>query len=240
MNQEERVEVRRYIPVARRRKRLLAGALGLLALVLSFRIGQITAVNGYTKAARDVARWRSQATEQRRVLQEKEQELANLERGSVVEKQVIEEVRADLRETRETVAGLEREIAFYKGLMDPGADPQGLDIRGFDLRKTTKSGQYVFRLVLQQVAKRHLLITGYATVTVLGHDAAGERSFSLHELSDDIVDEKIALRFRYFQTIEGTLTLPEGFRPQQVRLAARSAGRDAQEAEKFVKWVLTS
>ena len=236
MIDDERVEVRRYLPSTRRRIRLLF-ALGAVAIIMgSFQLGKWVAADDHGKAVIRAGAWETLAGKLDREVSSLRQQLVNFERGAVVDRKVIEEVRMALRDTRQNVAGLEEEIAFYRRLMDPPTGKSGLDIHGFELKPAGGSGGYDFKLVLQQVAKRHNVITGYATVTLIGVDEAGQRSLSLHQLSEDVADEKIVLRFRYFQAVEGRLTLPKGFQPRQILLSATTSGQRPQEAKKLVDW----
>ena len=43
--------------------------------------------------------------------------------------------------------------------------------------------------------------------------AGQEVNYPLVGLSDELTDELLVLSFRYFQAIQGYMTLPEGFRP---------------------------
>jgi hypothetical protein len=234
--EEERVEVRRYRPSARRRLLLLL-LLGLVvALGVSFQFGYRLGGEHYQETLRQLNEWRQQAESQQIRADTLEQQLANLERGAAVDRQVIEEVRSALRDARRQGAALQEEITFYKGLMDPGNGVRGLDLRSFELQEGDDAQSFDFKLVVQQVTTQHQLISGYATVTLLGQDSAGRREISLHELSEEVEEAKIPLRFRYFQAVEGSLSLPSDFEPHQVRLLARSSGRKGQTVEKLVDW----
>jgi hypothetical protein len=59
-------------------------------------------------------------------------------------------------------------------------------------------------------------------------------TYPLSELSDDVEEQEVPLRFRYFQAIEGEMVLPEGFQPEGLRIVARSqAPRKAEVTERF-------
>ena len=233
---EERVEVLRYSPVRRRRRRAALAIGLLLAVAASYLYGLRTAVEGVDRMRSRGENLQTELDHQTLRADSLEQQVANLRRGAEVDRQVIEDVRREMHASRERIDQLEEEIAFYKGLMDPGSGASGLDIRSFELQAAEDGSGYDFKLVLQQVAKQHNVIKGYATVTVLGQDTERERQFSLHELSEDLEDERITLRFRYFQTVEGRLRLPPDFRPQKVKLQASSTGRKAQQVEKLLDW----
>jgi hypothetical protein len=80
------------------------------------------------------------------------------------------------------------------------------------------------------------VLQGHATVTLAGETAGTPIELPLSQLSGDVEEERIKLRFRYFQSVEGSLELPAGFEPRQVLLAARSSGRKPQQVEKLLDW----
>jgi hypothetical protein len=57
------------------------------------------------------------------------------------------------------------------------------------------------------------------------------------ELRDD-KQNSIRFRFRYFQNIDGELTVPEGFEPREIMVVAKMTGRNNQRLEKKFDWQL--
>ena len=59
-------------------------------------------------------------------------------------------------------------------------------------------------------------------------------SYPLADLSEGIENNKLTLRFRYFQSIEGELVVPEGFEPEGFTvIAIASSPRKVQLREQF-------
>ncbi len=233
---DERVEVVRYRPARRRLLWLSLLALALLAIAASFLLGTHVTVQRYDELLQREQALRVERDALARRNQELEQQVVNLQRGADVDREVIEEVRQAMHDYRQQIARLEEEITFFKGLMAPGSEAVGLDIHSFTVQRTELASRYDFKLLLRQVAKEHGVIQGYATVTLVGDGESGPLELPLSELSSEVEDERIKLRFRYFQAVEGSLDLPEGFRPRQVALAARASGRQPQEVDKLLDW----
>jgi len=63
-------------------------------------------------------------------------------------------------------------------------------------------------------------------------------SFKLRELSESVSTDTVKLRFKYFQTVKGELTLPVGFDPEAIELVARSIGSEAVTIEKRFGWLV--
>lgn len=166
------------------------------------------------------------------------QEVANLSLASEVDQHASEEVRTDVIELRQQIASLEADISFYRGLMAPSEANSGLSIGEVNIVETAVAGHYAFKIVMQQLATNHQVLNGTLEVTVVGRSNGGETRVPLYQLSDDIDSEEIKLRFKYFQNIEGELTLPEGFEAQKLELAAQSSGRDGVKVTKSFGWLV--
>ncbi|QFU74517.1 hypothetical protein EY643_01950 [Halioglobus maricola] len=153
-----------------------------------------------------------------------------------MDQQALELVRQELAAQKEHIATLEEGLRFYKSLMAPGEIAQGLSLRSPELVAMEKERQYTFRIVAQQEARKHSLLKGHLSVELDGLLEGEDVSYPLSELSADVDAGKIALRFRYFQSIEGQLTLPEGFEPSQLRLVATATSPRKAEVREAFPW----
>ena len=146
----------------------------------------------------------------------------------------LEIVRKDIALQKDRVAELEEGVAFYKGLMAPEEIAQGLSLRKIELLATEKSDHFVFRIIAQQAAVKHTTLKGSLSIEVFGRRGEESMSYPLADLSEGIENNKITLRFRYFQSIEGELVVPEGFEPEGFTvIAIASSPRKVQLREQF-------
>lgn len=171
------------------------------------------------------------------------QDLANTAVGSEIDRAAMDDVRELLKSKNEEIAELAEENAFYKGLMAPSEREKGLSIRGWDVYSTTDPNKFRYRMVVQQLALKHLLISGYVNIQIVGSQANDkgevvEKAFHLNTLSNELNDKNIKIRFKYFQNIEGELRLPEGFTPGQVKLVAKASKPKYVELEKNYAWTV--
>ncbi len=155
-----------------------------------------------------------------------------------VDKQALQMLRGDLAAQKEQIAGLEEGLRFYRSLMAPGEIAQGLSLRPLELVAREEPGRYGFRLVAQQGAVKHSLLKGRLQAEVVGALAGEQVSYPLAQLSEDLDDEAVTLRFRYFQSIEGELVLPPGFEPQAVRVEASASEPRKMAVETRFPWQL--
>ena len=167
-----------------------------------------------------------------------EQELVNMRQGARVDRDSAEHVRGTLLEREARIAELEEEIGFYRNLMAPTATENGLSIRTLSLQPTNDTRVFEYRLVVQQLAKKHNLLKGSLRVDIRGMQNGEPAILSLKELSEQVNDAQIRLRFKYFQNIEGELRLPEGFEPVGIDISARSTAPQAAHIEKHFEWLV--
>ncbi len=169
---------------------------------------------------------------------EAQQQLANLRLGAEVDQQANEDVREEVLALKSQIAKLEEDITFYRGLMAPTADKQGLSIGTVNIVATGQPRHFEYTLVFQQLATNHQLLNGYVNITVVGYEAGISKRIPLKLLSADITDEDIKLRFKYFQTLSGQLVLPESFEPESIDVVAVATGRNSARVEQKYGWLV--
>ena len=178
----------------------------------------------------------SQLQDSRLEAEQLRQQVANLTLSSEVDRQANDSVRNEVIDLREQIASLEADISFYRGLMAPGDEASGLKIGEVSLTARNEPRHFNYKFVLQQLATQHSVISGAIEITLVGRRAGESERLALYEVSDEVDDNDIKLRFKYFQNIEGDMMLPEGFEPEKIELVAQSTGKNAAEAKKSVSW----
>ena len=167
---------------------------------------------------------------------EMRQELAVLKVSGVIDDKANQEVRQTIETLQEINAQLNEEVSFYKGVMAPNFDKKGLRIEKLDI--TADSGRSVkYSLLLTQVVEDHAWLQGEVKISVRGQYGMEEKQLALSELDNEKSDA-VRFRFRYFQNINGRMTLPDGFEPRLVTIAAQSSGGN-QRLEKDFDWSLS-
>ncbi|AOS96797.1 hypothetical protein AUP74_01338 [Microbulbifer aggregans] len=160
------------------------------------------------------------------------------EQSLAIGEQASDKVRTELVDKENRIAELKQEISFYRGLMAPADGSEGVSIGRFSISETGDARRYQYKLLVQQSATRHNLVTGQATFTVVGSQDGQPKRYPLSALSPQVDSEKIPLRFKYFQNIEGELQLPEGFEPEGVELSLQSSGRRGFNIEQRYGWLV--
>jgi len=226
--------------VERRRLVVTIGVALVLALVLEvgFYLGQSAAYNGMGARPKNYKAMQAELIAVQNALKSRNDELAIQRTRHDVDRQALELVRKELAGQKEDMAGLEEGLAFYRSLISPGEIEPGLSLRGLELKAGDQPGQYFYRIVVQQEARTHEQLKGTLSVVVRGEKAGKPVEYPLQELSDDFRAGGSALQFRYFQSVEGLLALPEGFEPDSVRVQVRTLKPDEYNIGEDYPWQL--
>lgn len=160
------------------------------------------------------------------------EQLADVVLDRTVEVGASELLRKTIKEQKDEIARLTEQVDFFTRLMAPGNLPRGVTLDRFEVSSDEADGTYSYYLLMTQLAERRSWVQGMVIVDIEGTDASGQRQvLSLTELAS-LSSYPLKYRFRYFQDFSGSLTLPEGFSPEIVRVRAdRQGGKDNVERE---------
>lgn len=228
------VRVVHYNPAAQFARRLVTITLALGLVLASGLTGWYVGQNRQIALSSERSALSEELDESRREAEALQRQVVVLQRGNAVERQASEQVRQEVTALNEKIYQLEKEITFYKNLMSPAAGAKRLQVHDLALETTSRDRRFRFKLVLTQVTERRERIKGRVKMTVSGVADGSRREISLGQLGVDA--EEISFSFRYFQELEGELTLPEGFAPESIRVTARSSGRKPLRVEREFTW----
>ena len=224
---EPRLVVTTQEPGRRRRAFLIIALLAAVAAWGLFAAGQRT--GGYRHGAANDARGALE-DELAAVTGENERlrsELAEVRTSAEVNEQARQLLKDDLADLQSQVAELNGELDFYRDIMGPGEGPEGLQIRSVDMEPSALNpARWRVQVVLTQVRKHDRRANGSMSIIVEGRQGADTVRLNVEDLTDQ--EDDLVYGFRYFQTIERNLDLPDGFAPQRVvvTLKPREKGTD--------------
>lgn len=126
------------------------------------------------------------------------------------------------------------ELDFFRRLAGTGGTQSGLDVYEVELLPTSSAHVYQFILTLTQNIRRASIVDGHARIDVEG--TLEDRPVTLYwsRLNDGSTPEP-AFRFKYFQQLEGYLTLPRGFQPIRLKITL-DAGSRKKPVQRSYEW----
>lgn len=154
--------------------------------------------------------------------------------GAEIDRAALESVRAEVSLLKSEVAALDEQNAFYRNLIAPTDGERGINFGRVSVKPTETPGVFDFTVVIQQIATKHRPVSGSVRLEIKGMQAGEEALLPLSQLGDS--PDILPLEFTYFQTLAGTITLPEGFMPQALVLAARSVKPASKRIEQTFSW----
>ncbi len=162
--------------------------------------------------------------------------MVQLERATAIDEQALRTARNTIADLEGKLASLEADLTFYRNIMAPSEVSKGLQVDQLRLRPTRNDDEFGFKLVLTQVGDNKSYISGLVAVNIIGEREGQQEVIPLRDLSSDVEELGVRFRFRYFQDIEGTLSVPDDFEPYEIQVVAKAEGSKASQAERTFQW----
>ncbi|MDT8319032.1 MAG: hypothetical protein RQ826_00755 [Xanthomonadales bacterium] len=117
---------------------------------------------------------------------------------------------------------LQGELDFYRRLVGTGGSQPGLAVYEAEILPTESSQVFQFVLTLTQNTRRASIISGELQLEIEGTLDDQPLALDWERLRQTAASET-RFRFKYFQQVEGFLSLPAGFSPLRVRVTLHRA-----------------
>lgn len=226
----------RHQPGYRVRRTLILLVFTVAAAILGYVTGMAQGGFRFSTAEESRERLADQVDQLRSENRNMSQQIVNLERGRAVDEQALSQARRTIVGLETELATLQSELVFYKNIMAPNESSRGLQIDRLALRSAGTRGVFDFMVVLVQRGDNKNYLSGSAEVGIVGLRNEQRETIALRELSDEIENTDIKLRFRYFQEVKGRLRLPEDFQPLEVQVIAKRDGSGSAQVERTFDW----
>jgi hypothetical protein len=166
--------------------------------------------------------------------------VAALERTSQIDREAVNQVREEMKQFHAKRLEIEEELTFLRGLVSNGITKEGLYIQGFKLESGVAEREYRFRFTVSQRLKNIGTAIGWINLVVEGKNKDDTQSLTLEQVTADSADktDKIKMRFKHFQNVDGVITLPEGFQPHSVIVEIEPDNSDLSPVKKRFDWLL--
>lgn len=239
MNSSPRLVVRTYAPLQRY---LMAGGVllvTLIALYAAFEWGRRNAGFDGLKARGDVGELRSkvrdlegEARRLRLTLAAQETERA----GQVRERAELARTIGDLQAE---VARQAQDLAFYRGVVGDSSQAEVMKIQQFSVTAGNEPGIFHLRLVLGRPLRPEDSVSGTVQFSFEGTTAATPVTLDLAAVSD-VPGGLLNFSYRYVETLEQDIRLPEGFAPARTTIELQPARKGSNRIRQTFLWTVDS
>lgn len=201
---------------------------GVLMLTAGFLAGS-RYFDGEMEARRDLDRALAEARHQ---LDIQRQLLMNSGIAGQVDRQSLEQVRKTVAKLESELLERRNELDLYRNLLKDDGGGVGLSVEPPRITGSADTG-YAYRIAVRQRAVVLKTVKAVVDVKLLGEKEGDKASYTLAELDPSLGRGPVEVAFKYFQVIEGNMTLPAGFTPRQISITVRQAGGYAAREEIF-------
>lgn len=198
-----------------------ACVVGLL-LVLAYNRGQASAGLSAAQVALERRELVAKADRLERQNSKLNARVAELEMARKLDREAYGQVEQTLGELQSQLSRQADDLAFYKSIVSPADGVQGLRIHRFEVSPGAEPRQYRLKVTLIQSMRHESVASGLVQVVVHGMQGDRPARYSVGELLDQ-PKAQLPFSFRYFQTIEQDVTLPEGFEAFEAEVQVRSS-----------------
>lgn len=221
---------------------------------------------GYMQSEEDIIEakgGRKSLLVQQSVLKKKNTELSkdllHLERKYLLEQESYQLIQLAMNKDLKRMAALEKELAFYKGIVSPGKDRDSVYLQSLEIVPYNPKlvgteplpGQgYQYQFIIAQKVKKRTYTKGLITIYIKGKQGDKPVKLSLNSLLDSVKEtskqkqkEKkvkgFKYAFKYFQEFSGIMRLPEGMVPQTVDIIIDSKNKKSTIELGDLEWSQT-
>lgn len=211
--------------------------LGVIALMiwLSFAYGQRVAGYDKVEAIEYIEGLEQQITDLTLQNTESQRQAAMLERNSTIDDGASVQLKISLTEAQAESLELKKELSFYKSIISPGDSKRSLVIQTIQLRPGEGNGVYQYQIMVSQRGRNDRFARGNIDVVLGGMNAGQTQTIKLSEVSQD-VKNPIRFGFKYFQKFSGTMTLPEAFQPEYMRVKVKPKSSKIDPIDEQFAW----
>ncbi|MEA1890042.1 MAG: DUF6776 family protein [Pseudomonadota bacterium] len=150
-----------------------------------------------------------------------------------IKRLAYDEVAKTLASTSSELASLRENIRFYESIIEGDKKEQGLQLKSISLQSDGTVGNYRYRVIIVNSDYGKEKSKGTLLMEVEG---LMDGELETIKIPTGSADKDALLLFKYFQRVDGLLTIPEGFLPQRLHLTARLSGKKTEKKEKWYNW----
>lgn len=232
------------MPHRHQRKSVLLYVTGAALVVaggyLSFELGRYEAGYSLMDERHQLTALEDDITDKENTIEELMRQQAILETSREIDRETYAAVEENLAQLQERIQAQEEELVFYRGIVSPSDGVAGLRIQNVEIVPDESGQELLLRLLLVQAIVHNERVSGTVRVRVSGSRDNEHAEFGLDELGAEGQPYEIPYGFRYFQSIEQGLVLPEGFEPSELEIEIRPREPRGDTVTQSFAWAAVS
>jgi hypothetical protein len=228
--------VRTYAPARRWIVLCILLLLAGLALYVMFELGRYTAGYDAMQAAGQRDALQQQIDDLERAQRELRVQLAAADEARVSSVRERTDVARTIGELQAQVARQQQDVDFYRGLVaQPGqAANDAVRVQQFRISPLPVAQQYALHFSLSRPQRPEEITNGTLGITVDGTRDGAAVSIELQDLASS--KKELPFNFRYYETIEQPITLPDGLKPDRVTIEVRPGRKGMAPYRRTFVW----
>lgn len=212
------------------------GSLVVLLFTATYLTGRYLAISDLSETKQQLALVEHELSETQLALDSLNERLVMQAQSAQVDNLSNQELINSVKSLQQNNKKLVEELTFYRKIMAPELDKDGLVIDAVRVFNSDKANVYEITTTLIQAGKQLQFLKGSILVKVTGELDGQFREFDIRELGT-FKTKDFQFQFKYFQNIQGTIELPGGFKAESIDVSAQTKGlRKNQRTNIKVSW----
>jgi hypothetical protein len=203
---------------------------------LIYEFGRIQAGYNVVDAAAERDAYEDRLEDRNKQISSLKEKIALLETDRDIDRESYKLVEESLSNLQAKIQEQREAIAFYRGIISPDDGGRGLRVQDLRVSKGKDDREYHVRLVLVQVMQHDRNVKGDVAFSLEGAQDGVTATYTLEQLVPEDEDSEWPFSFRYFETFERELILPDGFTPEKVNVEVRSRTKSVASVEQSFLW----
>ena len=162
-------------------------------------------------------------------------ELNRVQQEAQMDQAALSAIKEQIKQFQTERLEMEEELAFLRGIVSEAPDKTGPRVQKFKLEPGLEKGQFIYQFSVSQVINSGTTAKGKILISVEGLKKDQAVTLNLKDLTDGKLKSH-KMQFRFFQNIEGTLTLPDDFVPAKVVIEVDPEGRKQDTVKAIYDW----
>ena len=163
------------------------------------------------------------------------EKIVHLERSAQMDQEALGEIKAELKSYQEERSKLEEELSVLRSMLSGKGAREGVQVHRFSVKKGEAAGEYRYRFTVTQAVTNGETASGWVFIAVDGLKDGSPAWLPLRDITDEKT-ERIRVRFKHFQDVEGVIKLPEDFKPLKVIVEVKPSNKKLPEVKQRFDW----